>query len=96
MHEHRGQYQGGNGIGPIEHPIKPIQPAAERKRKHAKQRNTEPKEVQGRRGSRPSQSDRYANEKCEHPDGHQHEVNSWLPHGDRTERHLNQTLLSKP
>ena len=74
MEEHGRQSQNRDDVRPVEHPVEPVEPPAEREGEHAEERDGEPEEVQRCRIARAPQSDRSAHEQREDPDGRQHEI----------------------
>jgi hypothetical protein len=58
VQEERWKREDRNRVGPVEHPIQSIEPAAEREAQHSEERDRDPEKVQRGRVARPAHPDR--------------------------------------
>ena len=83
-------------VGPVEHPVEPIEPAAEREREHAEERDGQPEEVQRRRIARPPQPHGAADEQREDADRGEHEVQRAGASRNRRHAHVDHFARAEP
>jgi hypothetical protein len=62
VQEERRQHRHGDDVRPIEHPVEPVEPAAERERQHTEERHAQPEEVEGGGIGWTPQADRHAHQ----------------------------------
>ena len=96
MEEERRQREDGNLVGPEEHPVEAIEPAAEREGEHAEEGDRQPQEVQRRRIARAPQPDGAADQQGEGADAGEQEVEDAGAAGNGRHAHVDDVARAEP
>ena len=74
VEEHRRERKNRDGVRPIEHPVEPIEPAAEREREHPEKGDRQPEEVKRCRIAGTAQPDGASDQQGENSNRGEHEI----------------------
>jgi hypothetical protein len=96
VEEQGRQRENRNDVRPVEHPVQPVEPSAERKGEHAEERNREPEEVKRRGIAWTPQPDRTADEQCEDANRRQDEVQRTGTRRHRSHTHIDDFTRTEP
>ncbi len=96
VQEERRQQEHRRRVGPVEEPVEPVEPAAEREGCPAEEGRREPEEMQRRRMIRPAQANGGSDEQREQTDRRQDVVEARVPARDRGQPELEGLGRSEP
>ena len=96
VQEERREQELRRQVAPVEHPVEGIEPAGEREREHAEERDGQPEEMQRRLVIGAAEPHGRADQQREDADRGEHEVEPARTRGDRLDRNVDHLLRAQP